>query len=63
MKYFFFAPPTESNLRRYETWATADTQDVQFLGDSLEECACMLQDYRYITLHANPSHTLTRTSP
>ena len=47
MKYFFFAPPTESNLRRYETWATADTQDVQFLGDSLEECACMLQDYRY----------------
>ena len=38
MKFFFFAPPTESNLRRYEAWANSDTQAVQFIGDSLEEC-------------------------
>tara|TARA_B110000208_G_scaffold190784_1_gene255621 strand:- start:778 stop:2766 length:1989 start_codon:yes stop_codon:yes gene_type:complete len=36
-KFFFFAPPTEHNLKVYETWSTTDEQTTTFLGDRLEE--------------------------
>jgi F-box and leucine-rich repeat protein 10/11 len=37
-KVFFFIPPTESNLKKYEEWCLSPAQNVTFLPDQTKEC-------------------------
>jgi F-box/leucine-rich repeat protein 10/11 len=37
-KTFFFIPPKEKNLKKYEEWCNSPAQDSTFLGDQTKEC-------------------------
>ena len=37
-KTFFFIPPTEKNLKKYEEWCMSPAQNWTFLGDQTKEC-------------------------
>ena len=37
-KTFFFIPPKDKHLRKYEEWCNSSTQDTTFLGDQTKEC-------------------------
>jgi F-box/leucine-rich repeat protein 10/11 len=37
-KTFFFIPPKEKHLKKYEEWCNSPAQDTTFLGDQTKEC-------------------------
>ncbi|KAE8145381.1 hypothetical protein BDV25DRAFT_71557 [Aspergillus avenaceus] len=37
-KTFFFIPPKDKHLKKYEEWCNSPAQDSTFLGDQTEEC-------------------------
>ncbi|KAI1921041.1 JmjC domain-containing histone demethylation protein 1 [Ophidiomyces ophidiicola] len=37
-KTFFFIPPKEKHLKKYEEWCNSAAQDTTFLGDQTKEC-------------------------
>ncbi|RUS19741.1 hypothetical protein BC937DRAFT_87004 [Endogone sp. FLAS-F59071] len=37
-KIFYFIPPTEKNLKKYERWSSSSDQPTTFLGDEVKEC-------------------------
>ena len=37
-KTFFFIPPKDKNLKKYEEWCNSPAQDSTFLGDQTKEC-------------------------
>ncbi|KAL1953271.1 hypothetical protein VTO42DRAFT_3333 [Malbranchea cinnamomea] len=37
-KTFFFIPPKDKHLKKYEEWCNSSTQDTTFLGDQTKEC-------------------------
>ncbi|PYH47755.1 [Histone H3]-lysine-36 demethylase [Aspergillus saccharolyticus JOP 1030-1] len=37
-KTFFFIPPTDKHLKKYEEWCNSPAQDTTFLGDQTKEC-------------------------
>ena len=37
-KTFFFIPPEDKNLKKYQDWCNSDTQNETFLGDLTGEC-------------------------
>ncbi|KAL4917459.1 hypothetical protein BDW62DRAFT_84394 [Aspergillus aurantiobrunneus] len=37
-KTFFFIPPKEKHLKKYEEWCNSPAQDYTFLGDQTKEC-------------------------
>ncbi|KAJ5102824.1 hypothetical protein N7532_003353 [Penicillium argentinense] len=37
-KTFFFIPPTDRNLKKYEEWCNSPAQDSVFLGNQTKEC-------------------------
>ena len=37
-KVFFFIPPKDKHLKKYEEWCNSPTQDSTFLGDLTKEC-------------------------
>lgn len=37
-KVFYFIPPTEENLRKYEKWSSSPDQSSTFLGDLVQTC-------------------------
>ncbi|KAJ5894468.1 hypothetical protein N7495_006159 [Penicillium taxi] len=37
-KTFFFIPPKDKNLKKYEEWCNSPAQDTTFLGNQVKEC-------------------------
>ncbi|PKX98526.1 [Histone H3]-lysine-36 demethylase [Aspergillus novofumigatus IBT 16806] len=55
---FFFIPPKDKHLKKYEDWCNSPAQDSTFLGDQTKECDTMLIPSGWIHAVWTPTNSL-----